>query len=310
MVYQKEALELTYATISSNLNVDLSTVKRTVKLFRETGLVDKQPYPVESATKKLTPVVQSFILNIVLQKPGIYLREIKQEAKEELGLDIDISSICKFLHKSGFTHQRLHLVAIQQDADLRMQFCIDMSIYTSSMMIFVDEMGTDKKDTIRKRGYSIRGRPLVAHKLLVKGEHISAIAAISWTGLLDVKLCNGAVDGDIFYSFLMDNLLPHLNQFDGDSAHSVVVLDNCSIHHPEECVRVVNDSGALVHFLPPYSPDYNPIENIFSKVKTVLKALEIMNDDTDMEELIFTAFATITPEDCRNSIANTGIYHS
>ena len=70
---------------------------------------------------------------------------------------------------------------------------------------------------------------------------------------------------------------------------------------------VINDSGALVHILPLYSPDYNPIENIFSKVKTVLKALEIMNDDTDVEELVPTAFATITPEDCRNSIGNRNL---
>ena len=63
-------------------------------------------------------------------------------------------------------------------------------------MIFVDEMDSDRKDGIRKMGYSIHGKPLAAHKLL---EHISVIAAISWAGLLDVKLCNTAVDGDIFY---------------------------------------------------------------------------------------------------------------
>ena len=83
IVYQKEALELTY-DISMNLNVDLSTVKRTVKLFRETGSVNKRPYPTESATKKLMPVLQSFILNMVRQKPGIYLLKIKQEAEDEL----------------------------------------------------------------------------------------------------------------------------------------------------------------------------------------------------------------------------------
>ena len=62
--------------------------------------------------------------------------------------------------------------------------------------------------------------------------------------------------------------------FDGHNTHSVLVMDNCAIHHVSRMVEMIYETGALLHFLPPYSPDYNPIESLFSKVKTVLKGIE------------------------------------
>ena len=60
--------------------------------------------------------------------------------------------------------------------------------------------------------------------------------------------------------------------FDGHNPNSVVILDNPSIHHTDGVVQTLQSIGVLVHFLPPYSPDFNPIEVAFSKVKAYLKA--------------------------------------
>ena len=92
--------------------------------------------------------------------------------------------------------------------------------------------------------------------------------------LLDVSVVKGTVDGDRFYSFVLKHLLPHLMPFHGLNPHGVVVMDNCAIHHVEGITSMIEDVGALVHFLPPYSPDFNPIEEMFSKVKTEMKNLE------------------------------------
>ena len=72
-------------------------------------------------------------------------------------------------------------------------------------------------------------------------------------------------------------ILPYLMPFNGVNPHSVVVLDNCSIHHVAEITPSIEDVGALVHFVPPiaYSHDFNAIEETFSKVKSVLKSTEI-----------------------------------
>ena len=62
--------------------------------------------------------------------------------------------------------------------------------------------------------------------------------------------------------------------FDGTNPHSMVIVDNCSIHHDEGTVQMIQEVVAIVHFLPPYSPDYSPIEEAFSKVKAEMKAME------------------------------------
>ncbi len=108
----------------------------------------------------------------------------------------------------------------------------------------------------------------------MRGELISLLAFMSTTGVLDCQLVHGSVNGEVFHDFVEKLLLPHLMPFDGRNPHSIVVLDNCSIHHLDKVVDMIHEVGALVHFLPPYSPDYNPIENMFSKLKAEMKAIE------------------------------------
>ena len=212
-----------------------------------------------------------------------------------------------FLHKNGFTHQRLRTVALQQDEFLREQFTIDVSLYSPDMFIFIDETGADKRNSLRKYGYSLRGKPVTTKSLLVRGERVSAIACMSMNGILDVKAHKETSNGDIFYEFIHTHLLPHLCPFDGQNSNSVVILDNCSIHHCREVMSALTDIGVMVHFLPPYSPDFNPIEEAFSKVKTELKGLEPYIEDT--ETAVLASFTTVTPHDCRSWISHSGIYH-
>ena len=169
------------------------------------------------------------------------------------------------------------------------------------MFIFIDETGADRRNLLRKYGYSLRGMPAVSKSLFYRGERVSAITCMSINGILDAKIVHETSDGETFYDFILTHLLPFLMPFNGMNPHSVVVLDNCSIHHYTEVVATLNEIGVLVHFLPPYSPDLNPIEEAFSKVKTLLKRTNILDTET-------ASFATITAEDCRGWIAHSGIY--
>ena len=271
IVWQRDALQLSIDSIASNLCIHKSTVSRILTLFHGTGTVSKKPYPTEKAHRKLTPPVQLLILHLVIKRPGIYLREIQEELVNTLHVDVDVSTISRCLHSSGFTRQKLKITASQQDEFLRQQFISDVSVYDQEMLIFVDETGSDRRNQIRKYGYSIRGRPLKSYHLLSRGERVSAIACMSVNGLLDVETIKHTGDGDAFYDFVQCHLIPHLMPFNGINPHSIVILDNCAIHHVTEVVQSITDVGALVHFLPPYSPDFNPIEETFSKVKSVLQ---------------------------------------
>ena len=127
-------------------------------------------------------------------------------------------------------------------------------------------------------------------------------------GLLDLKIVSGSVDGDIYCDFVQKILLPQLMPFDGKNPHSVVILDNCTIHHCEEAVQMIEEVGAIVHFLPPYSLDYNPIEEAFSKVKAEMKAMEKEAQVLDIETVVLSAFSCITVSDCNQWIKDSVIY--
>ena len=258
--------------------------------------------------KKVTPTVELIILTLVIQQPGIFLREVQAELRNYC-VDVDISTICLFLRKSGLTRQKMVVIAQQRDEYLRAKFKIDVSLYKPEMLVFLDETGADRRNATRKHGYSVRGRPATSYKLLVRGQHVSTIAFMSAKGLLDCKLVQGSVDGDVFYDFVHSHLLAHLQPFNGSNPHSVVILDNASIHHTQEAVKAIEDVGAIVQFLPPYSPDFNPIEEMFSKIKSTMKSLEqMMIDVDDIETIVLTAFSMITENACKGWISDSCIY--
>ena len=105
------------------------------------------------------------------------------------------------------------------------------------------------------------------HQITVGGKHLSGIGVLTTSGMEDVYLVEGSVNGDIFLRFIQRCLLSIIQPFDGNNPRSVVVFDNASIHHLETVADLITASGALARFLPPYSPDLNPIEEAFSKVK-------------------------------------------
>ena len=100
------------------------------------------------------------------------------------------------------------------------------------------------------------------------------VAAMSTNGMLDCRLVQGGVDAMEFKEFVEKCLLRHLMPFDGINPHSNVIMDNASIHHAGNSIELIESMGALVLFVPPYSPDLNAIEEAFSSIKAYMKANE------------------------------------
>ena len=309
IVWQKLALGLDNKLFSSNLCVDPSMVNRVVKRFNECGNISKKEYPKDCRKKKLTTSAELIILNMVLQKPGAYLREIQEELGHVYGVDVHESTLCKFLKKSGFTRQKMKMVAARQDWNLREMFTVDVRLHDPSILVFVDETGTDMRDNMRKYEYGARGKPIVSHKRAFRGQRVSAIVAMTCTGILDYKLSQDTVDSDEFKGFI-EGLLQMLMNFNARNPNSIIILDNCAIHHANDIAELLGEVGVMVHFLPPYSPDYNPIEEAFSKVKMVLKSLEstLHSGIVDLQTCIAAAIASITPDDCQQYINHCQIY--
>ena len=279
MVWQREVLGYKLKRVASNLCVDMSTVHRITQQFKTTGTVDKKQYTARTPIKLTKPV------------------------------QFSAPSLCNFLKKNNFSRKKMQLVASQRNQELRSVFVSDVSAYDCKSLVFIDETGCDRRDAIRKYGYGLRGKPVKCQKLLVRGERISVIAAMTVEGVTDLKIVRGGVTRDIFKDFVEKQLLPQLMTFNGSNPNSVIILDNCSIHHVPNVASTFRDVGVLVHYLPPYSPDYNPIELLFSKVKAVIRQMELEFSVTkDIDTIVLAAFSTITREDCEAWVYNSTLY--
>ena len=117
--------------------------------------------------------------------------------------------------------------------------------------VWVDETGSDAYTHIRRFEYSLLGIPPVYTRTLACGKRISAIAAISSSGLLGVKSTCNSVDSDKFFDFIRGTLIPNMQPFDGSNTKSIVIMDNCSIHHVEPVKELLQDAGICLIFLSP-----------------------------------------------------------
>ena len=253
------AHDLDVAKISQCLSVSQSSVYRYIELFQQTGDVKPRSYR-HGPPKLLGDLEQLVLLRLTLTNPGIYLGEIQARLVSKFGVTVNVSIICKTLKFMGCTRQVIQRVALQHSEEQRAKFMADVSRYDPSMLIWIDESGCDRRNCIRKRGYSLRGMTPKDHRLLVCGTRYSAIPVMSLDGIHDVYLAEGNVNGDKFATFVRSCPLPVLQPFNYTNPHSVVILDNASIHHAQEISDILEDeAGARLLFLPPYSPDLNPL---------------------------------------------------
>lgn len=149
-----------------------------------------------------------------------------------------------------------------------------------------------------------RARGLKGERVVCKTPHghwkiISTIAALDASGIVTGACFDGATTTDLFVAFLERFLLPVLRP------DQIVVLDNLSAHKSPRVDALVESKGAKVLRLPPYSPDFNPIEMAISKMKSLLRK-RARRDVDSLNQAIGEAMESVTPEDARNFIRHCG----
>ncbi len=125
------------------------------------------------------------------------------------------------------------------------------------------------------------------------------VAGLRLSGIDAPMLLDGAMDGDAFEAYVRQVLLPTLRPGD------VVIMDNLSVHKRPAVRAAIESAGARLLFLPPYSPDFNPIEFAFSKLKALLRAAAERTKDA-LWDAVAWAIEKITPQDSTNMFTATG----
>jgi transposase len=165
-------------------------------------------------------------------------------------------------------------------------------------LVFIDETSANTQMT-RQYGRCARGKRLVCPVPYGHWKTTTFVAALRADGLVAPMVIDGALNGDLFVAYAEQILVPILQPGD------IVMMDNLPSHKRAGAVRAIEKAGCSVVYLPPYSPDFNPIEQAFAKVKARLRAAELRTVEK-VEAFFGTIHEAFPPQECGNYIRHAG----
>lgn len=153
------------------------------------------------------------------------------------------------------------------------------------------------------RGRSLRGQRCAGHAPGAHWRSTTFVCALSTQGLLAPLVLDGPINGDAFGAWVAQFLVPELANGD------IVVMDNLSSHKVAGVREAIEGAGATLRYLPPYSPDYNPIEQVFAKLKALLRKAQARTLDT-LWKTIGALLDQFSSSECENYIRHCGYCQS
>jgi len=164
--------------------------------------------------------------------------------------------------------------------------------------VFLDEMGANTK-MARLYGWGPKSERVVSSVPHGHWKTTTFVGALRTTGLTAPLVIDGAMNGELFLTYVQKQLVPTL------ISGNIVVLDNLSSHHRSGVREAIEAAGCMLAYLPPYSPDLNPIEQLFSKLKSLLRKHAERTLDC-LWARIGRLVDEFLPDECRNDIHHCG----
>jgi transposase len=233
-------------------------------------------------------------------QPDLTLRAIQGELLAR-GMRVSLKAIWHFLRVERLTFKK-SLHAAEQDrpdvARRRAQWKKYQGRVDPRRLVFIDETWA-KTNMTRLHGRCRCGDRLVAKVPHGRWHTLTFLAALRWDRIEAPCVIDGPINGRSFLAYVEQMLVPTL--LPGD----VVIMDNLGSHRRQAIRRAIRAAGAKLLFLPAYSPDLNPIEQVFAKLKTLLRKIDARTVETTWRGIggLLEAF---TPKECANYFRNSG----
>jgi len=256
--------------------VDVSCITRLLQLRRQTGSIDPRPHG-GGKPPTLDDDGLERLRRLVQERPDATL----QELRDGLGIGGGIMIIWRALKKLGITRKKKTKHADERDRPevqaKRKAFRRKVEAIEPKRLVFVDETGVTTAMT-PSYGRAPRGQR-VDSSAPASWESVTVIAAVGLDGVRAPLAVPGASNATTFLTYVEEVLVPALRPGD------VVVFDNLASHFTPGVAEAIERAGATVLPLPPYSPDFNPIEELFSKLKEFLRQAAARTRDSLYEAL-------------------------
>lgn len=238
--------------------------------FNSHGSVLDAKDPLDSPSPRWPEEVNDHVKKYVSEHPCLYLQELQDNLRQtfpDLG-NTSLSTICRALrHDLKLTRKKMEKRAREAIPQERTDFLFRLAPFYlyPEQLVFVDETSMDGRSAVRPYAWSAIGTPAIVNIPFQRGQRTSTLAAYNESGFIAWKHTTGTFSRQRFHDAFVSTILPHLNTF--PMPNSIVIMDNAKIHMYKELEEVIESKGALLFYLPPYSPHINPIENAFALLK-------------------------------------------
>lgn len=257
--------------IARRFLVSVSFVVRLLQLHRATGSVEPRSHGGGNPAR-LGPEDLERLRELIRRQPDATL----EECRRRLGLSCSLMTISRALKRLGLPRKKKVPHAREQERPdvqrRRREFREGLAGVDPKRLVFVDESGVNTAMT-RTHGRAPVGRRVYTDAP-GRWESITLIAGMRLAGVTATLAFPGAVDSEVFETYVKDVLVPELKPGD------VVIWDNLKPHESEEAIEAVEAAGAEVVPLPPWSPDLTPIEELVSKVKGSMRSAAARTKET------------------------------
>lgn len=286
---------------AAHFEVGRASVNRWSSRFNKTG--DIRPKSQGGRRRvKLDESDLKVLLELVAEKPDSTLAELVSKLRERTGRKVSRTTISRRLRNLKVTQKKKSLVASEQKTErvqaLRAKFREWQVVQDFQRLVFVDEAGSTISMT-PTHAWAPRGQRAVGHVPRNRGTVTTMIGALTIGGLEALMTIEGATDAAVFLAFVEKVLGPRLGPGD------MVVMDNVGAHRDARIRHAVEAHGAKLVFLPPYSPDLNPIEECWSKVKHLLRSAAARSREA-LDQALARIVKLVTPMDAAGWIAHAG----
>jgi transposase len=293
----------TQAAVAARFSVHKSTVEKWWYRRRDTGHYAALPHA--GGTQRVLKGCDKFIRAEIKRHPDATLEELCTRVWDAQGVRASPSMMCRELQRLELKRKKKSLHDSQRDTPrvkrLRREFSKQVEQELGKLILhlkFIDEIGANLGLT-RLYGRAAPGERVVEPTPSHSGAHYTIVAALSWTGVKAPWVLEDAMEGAAYALYVEKVLSPALR------AGDIVLMDNLPAHKGEKVRRLIEARGARVQFLPPYSPDFNPIELCWSKVKTALRAAKARSLDDLLKALMY-ALRSISRRDIQAWFAHCG----
>ncbi|CZS75078.1 unnamed protein product [Fusarium graminearum] len=253
--------------IAQAIPCDPRTVRKAkarYRLFEST----KAPPNRVGRYKKVTPYKRDALLDRLAGHPTTDRSEMVTFLRDEFEDEVSLSTISRLLKDARWTRKNCHRVARQRNPELRDLYLYKLSKYKSYQMIFIDESGADRRVGYRNKGWAPSGVTPIQVGKFNREQRYQILAAYTQDGIELARVYPGSTDSALFKDFI-EQLLHSCGRW--PQPKSVLIMDNASFHHNDELEPMCVEAGVELVYLPPYSPDFNPIEEYFAELKGFIK---------------------------------------